>query len=346
MALPLIPLAVGAGILALLALSGDKKAASAPGVEPSPVPPTPPPPPTPGAPAMPPALKAQFDDLLSNGVNADGLETVAAELEKFGFANEGATLRARAAQLRAATAANAAANAAAQAAQASQPPPFVPGVLDELPPSSPLPFPIPSSIPANFPIPSIPGLTPAGGLSIPVIPPPPPASLAQRAKVTTNDAPPSGDLIMRMAPNDSAPQVPGGGAEKDGIVTILNANASSDGVWSEIDWPGGARRPAARGFAKKRFLVNLPPSPTTSGVVVGAAGPRYAKCVAPSGCRLRVAPSTAATFRAMVGHGENVQVLNHARGQKADGGPGPGGWAHVRYKTLTGWVPSEWLTAA
>ncbi len=349
MALPIPLLAVGAGLLALLALTGKKKTtAAAPGASsPAAVPPTAPPPPTPGAQPMPPQLKAQFDDLLSNGVNADGLEQVANELTKFGFLNEAATLRARAAQLRAASAAQAAAQAASQA---SQPPPFVPGVLDSPAPAPrPAPAPAPAfpSLPASIPLPAIPGLAPAGlSIPIPVIPPPPPAASVQRAKVTTNDPPPSGDLIMRTSPSDSGAQVPGGGADKDGIVTIINANASADGVWSEIDWPGG-RRPAARGFAKKKFLVNLPPSPTTSGVVIGATGLRYAKCVAPSGCRLRVAPNTAATFRAMVANGETVQVLNHARGQKADhGSPGPGGWAHVKYKHLQGWVPSEWLTAA
>ncbi len=338
MPLPVLPLAVGAGLLALLVLTGKKTAAApgaaAPAAGPAPVPPTPPPPPTPGAQPMPGALKAQFDDLLANGVNADGLDQVANELTKFGFLNEAATLRARAAQLRSAAAAQAAA----------QPPPFVPGVLDNPPPR-------PQAPPASIPIPAIPGLIPAGlTIPLPVIPPAPPAPAApqvHRAKVTTNDPPPGGDLIMRNSPSDSGVQVPGGGAEKDGIVTVINPNASSDGIWSEIDWPGGSRRPAARGFAKKKFLVNLPPSPTTSGIVIGAVGPRYAKCVAPSGCRLRVAPSTSATFRAMVAKGETVQVLNHAQGQKADhGSPGPGGWAHVKYKHLMGWVPSEWLTAA
>ncbi len=79
----------------------------------------------------------------------------------------------------------------------------------------------------------------------------------QRARVTTNDPPPNGDLIMRTGPSDSALQVPGGGAEKDGIVTVINLNASPDGIWAEIDWPGGSRRPAAVGFAKKRFLTVL-----------------------------------------------------------------------------------------
>ena len=348
MALPLIPLAVGAGILALLALSGSKKkpaGSAAPGGGAAPVPPTAPPPPTPGAPQMPAALKSQFEDLLSNGVNADGLEQVAGEMDKFGFSNEAATLRARAAQLRAASAANAASQ------PASQPPPFVPGVIDgpTIPPGLQIPGNIPGLIPPGLippglQIPTIPGL---GNAGFPVLPPPPPSPALQRAKVTTNDAPPGGDLIMRTGPSDSAAQVPGGGAEKDGIVVVINGNASADGVWSEISWPGGTRRPAARGFAKKRFLVNLPPSPVTSGTIIGATSTRYARMAAPSGCRLRIGPSTNATFRAMVGNGETVQVLEHAPGTKADhGSPGPGGWAHVKYKSLVGWVPSEWLTAA
>jgi hypothetical protein len=337
MALPLIPLAVGAGLLALLALSGKKStapagggAAPAPGA--APVPPTPAPPPTPGAQPMPPQLKAQFDDLLSNGVNADGLEQVAGELEKFGFMNEGATLRARAAQLRAAQAANA----------ASQPPPFVPGVLDGRQTPAPAPAPSPP-ISVEFPADaSLPGIS--------VAPPPPPTPAKPSvvlAKVTTNDAPPSGDLIMRDQPSDSGTQVPGGGAEKDGVVQVITENADSAGIWSEIIWKGGSRRPAAQGFAKKKFLVKLPPQPSVSGIVVGAMGPRYAKCAAPSGCRLRIQPSVHSTFRAIVGNGETVQVLNHAQGEKADiGSPGPGGWARVKYKNLTGWVPSEWLAAA
>ncbi len=79
------------------------------------------------------------------------------------------------------------------------------------------------------------------------------------AKVTTKDQPPSGDLIIRTAPNTSAPQIAGGGAEKDGIVAVVNANASPDGVFAEVIWPGGPRRPAWQGFAKKAFLAFLPP---------------------------------------------------------------------------------------
>lgn len=330
MALPILPLALGAGLIALLALTSSKSSgSSAPGG----VPPTPAPPPTPGVAPMPPALKAQFDDLLQNGVNADGLDTVAGELEKFGFLNEAATLRARANQLRTAAASRpqVASPQPAPAAAPTPTPVFVPGVLSD------------AEAAAKA------AAAAASALRIPLTPPPPPepAAIAPQARVTTNDPPPGGDLIMRTSPDDSAPQVPGGGAEKDGLVFIIIDKATPDGVWSQIEWPGGSRRPAATGFAKKKFLVPVPPSPRTSGMVVGAVGQRYAKCVAPAGCRLRFAPSTEAQFRAMVENGATVQVLSHMQGTKADyGSPGPGGWACVKYKHLQGWVPSEWLSAA
>lgn len=78
------------------------------------------------------------------------------------------------------------------------------------------------------------------------------------ARVTTGDPPPDGDLTIRTGPSDSSPQVDGagvGGAEKDGIVAVLNLSASPD--YSEVIWPGGARRGPARGFAHRRFLTIL-----------------------------------------------------------------------------------------
>lgn len=75
------------------------------------------------------------------------------------------------------------------------------------------------------------------------------AALGQKAIVTTNDPAPSGDLIIRSAPSQSAAQV--GGAEKNGTVIVLD---SSDPVFARIAWPGGNRWPAATGFAKKAFL--------------------------------------------------------------------------------------------
>lgn len=76
------------------------------------------------------------------------------------------------------------------------------------------------------------------------------------ARVTTHDPAPLGDLSIRVAPDDSAAKVPGGGAEKDGIVAVVNENVSP--TYAEVIWPGGDRRPAAQGFAHKAFLAFLP----------------------------------------------------------------------------------------
>jgi hypothetical protein len=75
------------------------------------------------------------------------------------------------------------------------------------------------------------------------------AATGQKAVVTTQDQPPSGDLIIRSAASGSAQQI--GGAEKDGTVTILD---SSDPTFARIQWDGGSRLPAATGFARKAFL--------------------------------------------------------------------------------------------
>lgn len=77
----------------------------------------------------------------------------------------------------------------------------------------------------------------------------------QLARVVTNDPAPAGDLAIRTSPSDSAPQIAGGGAEKDGIVAILD---DSDPTYAQVVWPGGARRPAGTGFAHKKFLSVLP----------------------------------------------------------------------------------------
>ncbi len=67
--------------------------------------------------------------------------------------------------------------------------------------------------------------------------------------VTTVDAAPGGDLIIRSAPSASAPMI--GAAEKDGIVDILR---DVDATFAEVRWKGGKRRPAAQGFARKQFV--------------------------------------------------------------------------------------------
>lgn len=73
------------------------------------------------------------------------------------------------------------------------------------------------------------------------------AVVGQQAVVTTNDPAPNGDLIIRDRPGGT--QI--GGAEKNGRVAIIQ---QVDDTWAEVQWPGGSRRPAARGFARKAFL--------------------------------------------------------------------------------------------
>jgi hypothetical protein len=82
---------------------------------------------------------------------------------------------------------------------------------------------------------------------------------ARYAVVTTNDAPPDGDLRIRTGPGTDYPPI--GGAEKGGTVTVVGE--SSDGKWLEVSWAGGLRRPAANGWAYAAFLTptDTPPSP-------------------------------------------------------------------------------------
>ena len=74
------------------------------------------------------------------------------------------------------------------------------------------------------------------------------------AVVTTNDPSPAGDLIIRTQPSTSAPQIPGGGADKGATVTIIR---QVDGTFSEVFWRGG-NRPLGQGFAKTQFLRVVP----------------------------------------------------------------------------------------
>lgn len=92
------------------------------------------------------------------------------------------------------------------------------------------------------------------------------------ARVATNDPPPDGDLKIRSGPGTSYDQI--GGAEKDGIVTILDL--SDDGNWARIAWGGGVRRAPATGWAATRFLLETdepppfgpPPPPALPGVII------------------------------------------------------------------------------
>lgn len=91
----------------------------------------------------------------------------------------------------------------------------------------------------NRPV-AAPSNTAAGGTTLPSPP------TGKKAIVTTKDPSPAGDLIVRDRPNGS--QI--GGADKDGTVTILQ---DVDVTWAKVSWAGG-RWPAVEGFSRKAFL--------------------------------------------------------------------------------------------
>lgn len=92
------------------------------------------------------------------------------------------------------------------------------------------------------------------------------------AVVSTTDPAPDGDLRIRTGPGTSYPQVNGnGGAEKDGIVTVLDV--SDDGEWVKVAWGGGLRRPAATGWAASRFLLETDTPPAFGPPPAPAPGP-------------------------------------------------------------------------
>lgn len=149
--------------------------------------------------------------------------------------------------------------------------------------------------------------------------------------------------MIRPAPN--ATGTPGVGAEKDGIVTVIKKDVLGDGVWSQIVWGGGRRLGPASGFVKSQFLRPSSVGPKGTAIAGKSDAPGPVRCVAPSGCRLRKSPSVVADFRAIVGNGEAVKVMKVVRGPKLESfSPGQGGWAHVQYRTLSGWMPLEWLS--
>ncbi len=88
------------------------------------------------------------------------------------------------------------------------------------------------------------------------------------ARVTTQDPPPAGDLAIRTSPSVSSPQIPGGGASKDGIVAVILAGEAGD--FSEVVWPGDARRQGGHGFAHSSALVLLSDDGSPAGMSTGA----------------------------------------------------------------------------
>lgn len=190
----------------------------------------------------------------------------------------------------------------------------------------------------------------------PIAPPPPtgqlaiPAStvpgFAPRARVTTNDPPPSGDLVVRSAPSASAKQI--GGAEKNGLVELIGVPVMEGSQpWQQIKWGGGSRWPAVVGFAKAQFLV---PVPATTIAGIHDAAPGFATdreictVASSSGVRLRSRPGASGATLSLIPAGQSVRLLKLMPGLKADPrSPGRGGWALVEYEGKPGWVPSEWL---
>lgn len=123
---------------------------------------------------------------------------------------------------------------------------------------------LPPSIPITKPAVVTPPLTPP--IPVPNGVPLSPSVAGVKMVVTTNDPPPMGDLVIRTQPNSAAPQIPGGGADKEGIVTVIRA---VDGEWSEVYWPGG-RRPGGQGFAKHAYLRPVSNAVIPPAEVVGA----------------------------------------------------------------------------
>jgi uncharacterized protein YgiM (DUF1202 family) len=184
--------------------------------------------------------------------------------------------------------------------------------------------------------------------TVPVIPnvpnaPTPPTSLVAQGIVTTNDPAPSGDLIIRSGPSNSASQI--GGAGKNTKVTILDWNASADGVWAKITGAGALQWPGATGYAKKAYIKLV--STTVSGIAVGAVvsgNNRTARVASSGGLKLRAGAGPQSRILALIPANAMLTVEKIAKGAKADHrSPGPGGWACVNYQGQRGWVPAEWL---
>jgi hypothetical protein len=145
------------------------------------------------------------------------------------------------------------------------------------PPKTPqqaLPAPIPIVKPAPV-TPPLPAIVPVG----PSVTPLSPTVSGVKMVVTTNDPPPGGDLVIRVQPNSSAPQIPGGGADKEGIVTVIR---TVDSEWSEVYWPGG-RRPGGQGFAKHAYLRPVSNAVIPPKEVIGAKAVVTTNDPAPAG---------------------------------------------------------------
>ena len=339
MPFPLVPVALLAGLgviaFAVTRKTTDPNAQPVPGG--GPVGPQAPA----GAPVMSSQMAQAFQALLA-GSDPDAMDATASALDPFGFTTEANRLRLQAAAIRKARLGGV------------QSPPVTTSLAT-------LPTQRPAALDPNFDPniqtgtgPGTPGARDLGDVDAPGFlqgavaaasaalasnGAAPPTALPSFAVVTTSDPAPTGDLMIRPAPN--APGQQGVGAEKNGVVTVLKKDALGDGVWSEIIWGGGPRLGPARGFVKSAFLRASSVGPLGTAIAGSDGG---VCCLAPSGCRLRKSPSIVSDFRAIVGNGESVKVLKTVAGPKLESfSPGRGGWAQVQYKNLTGWLPLEWL---
>jgi hypothetical protein len=189
------------------------------------------------------------------------------------------------------------------------------------------------------PLPPPPVLTTA---PMPNIPAPSPTPAAQATATLTGTG-----VNMRAAPSTTAAVV--ASLSKPEVVMVINWTAATSGGYQ---WAQVRRSNGTAGFVAKNYLaLNAPAPAAVSGqelaFAVGAedsAEPRSARCVAPSGCRLRNAPNPSSGFKVLVANGDRVTVMKQVAGAKAERrSPGPGGWSLVRYGRHAGWLPSEWL---
>jgi hypothetical protein len=205
-------------------------------------------------------------------------------------------------------------------------------------PVAPPPAVIPGlALPAIPGFPTLPGLQPAGDLITALVP---------KMRVTTSDPAPSGDLFIVQSPGQAG--TPGVGAEKNGLVDVLNpipVSGPDGNLWLNVRWNGGTRLRPVTGWAKARFLVAVSPTTISGGGSHTLDGEGRAATVASSsGMRLRNRPGAHGDTISLIPAGERVRLLKLAPGQKADTrSPGPGGWAMVEYEGRPGWVQAEWL---
>jgi hypothetical protein len=196
-------------------------------------------------------------------------------------------------------------------------------------PAASLPPPIPVVKPAPVPPPPAPPVIGPGGVPLT------PTVSGPKAIVTTNDPAPAGDLIIRTQPNSSAPQIPGGGADKEGIVTVIR---KVDDTWSEVYWPGG-RRPGGQGFAAHRYLRPVSNEVIPPAAVIGRKAVVTTNDPAPAGDLIvRSQPNPTATQIGGADKGGTVTIIREVDGTWAEVL-----WPGGRHPKVQGFVRKAYL---